>query len=99
MSDVLVSIERTTDSIKYNKDCRDFISKKDGTIVGESKYCEMSELCHQMDMLNGRPVQMESHYLPITDSTTGEVIEWQYFCTGVYDFRPLKERMEDNKVS
>lgn len=100
MSNILVSTERTPDSIKYNKDCRDFISLKDGTIAGEYKYCDRSEGCHQTDLINGRPVSMESHYLSIIDLTTGETMEWRYFCTGMYDLRPLKERIiEDDKVS
>lgn len=99
MSNILVSTEKTPDSIKYNKDCWDFISLSDGTVVGDYKYCDRSEQCHQTGLINGRPVQMESHYLPIIDYNTGEVIEWQYFCTGMYDLRPLKERIEDDKVS
>lgn len=99
MSNILVSTERTTDSIKYSKDCGDFISKEDGTITKEYKYCGRSEQCRQVGMINGRPVQMESHYLHITDPFTEEVIEWEYFCTGMYDLRPLKDRMKDNKVS
>lgn len=99
MSNVLVSVERTTDSIKYEKDCGDFISLEDGTITKEYRYCNRSEQCRQVGMINGRTVQMKNHYLPITDPITGEVMEWQYFCTGVYDFRPLKERIEDDKVS
>lgn len=99
MSNLLVSTERTPDSIKYNKDCGDFLSLEDGTITRESKYCNRSEQCRQVGMINGRPVQMKNHYLPITDPITGEVIEWQYFCTGLYDLRPLKERIEDDKVS
>lgn len=99
MSSTLVNIERTSDSIKYNKDCGDFISLEDGTITKEYKYCDRSKQCHQVGMINGRPVQMESHYLPSMDPNTGEVIEWEYFCTGMYDLRPLKERIDDDKVS
>lgn len=99
MSSNLVSVEKTSDSIKYNKDCGDFISLEDGTITKEYKYCDRSEQCRQVGMINGRSVSMVSNYLPITNTITGEVIEWQYFCTGMYDLRPLKERIEDDKVS
>ena len=99
MTDTLVSVERTSDAIKYNKDCGDFISLEDGTITKEYRYCERSEQCHQVGMINGRSVQMESHYLPIADAITGKVIEWEYFCTGMYDLRPLKERIDDDRVS
>lgn len=99
MSNILVSVERTPDSIKYNKDCGDFVSLEDGTITKEYKYCDRSEQCRQVGMINGRSVSMTSNYLPITNPITGEVTEWQYFCTGMYDLRPLKERIEDDKVS
>ncbi|MCK4527907.1 hypothetical protein KAW18_11095 [candidate division WOR-3 bacterium] len=99
MSNTLVSVERTADSIKYNKDCGDFISLEDGTITKEHKYCDRSEQCHQIGIINGRSVQMVSHYLPSMDPHTGEVIEWEYFCTGMYDLRPLKERIDDDKAN
>lgn len=99
MNNVLVGVERTTDSVKYNKDCGDFISLEDGTLTKEYKYCERSVLCRQFGLINGREVPMESHYLQISNPVTGEVIEWEYFCTGMYDLRPLKERIEDDKVS
>ena len=99
MSNILISVERTSDSIKYNKDCEDFISLEDGTITKECKYCNRSKQCRQVGMINGRPVSMESHYLSIINPNTNEIMEWEYFCTGMYDLRPLKERIEDNKVS
>ena len=100
MSNILVSVERTPDSLKYNKDCSDFISLEDGTITKEYKYCNRSEVCHQVDLVDGKPIQMESNYLPVVDTYTGEVIEWLCLCTGMYDLRPLKERIAgDDKAS
>lgn len=91
---------RTSDSIKYNKDCDDFIVLEDGTLIGEYKYCNHSSECRQVDFsFNAKAIPMESHYLPIIDIKTGEVIEHQYFCTGMHDLRPLKERIEDNKAN
>ena len=90
----------TPDSIRYNKDCDDFICLEDGTITGEYRYCNRSLECRQVGFgLNAKAIPMESHYLPIIDVKTGEVIEFQYFCTGMYDLRPLKERIDDDKVS
>lgn len=92
-------IDRTGDSVKYDKDCKDFISLEDGTITGEFKYCNRSTKCRQVDMLGVVPIPMEADYLPIVHGITGEVMEWEYFCTGLYDLRPVTERVEDNKVS
>ena len=97
---------RTYDAIKYKKDCDDFVCLDDGTIMRECKYCNLSSLCRQIDILpNGDTVAMESHYLPVTNITFDdagtphvEVLEWQYFCTGMHDLRPYKERLEDDKV-
>ena len=89
----------TPDSIKYNKDCADFICLDDGTIVRECRYCNFSTMCRQIDILpNGETMPMEGHILPVYDEK-GMLIEHQIFCTGMYDLRPLKERIEDDKVS
>ena len=106
MSDILINIpddERenggTQDSIKYNKDCLDFQCLDDGTIIGECKYCNLSLLCRQIGVLpNGEVVSMESNYLPVTDEA-GQLVAHELFCTGMYDLRPLKEKIEDDKVS
>lgn len=91
--------ERTADSIKYNKDCYDFQNLEDGTIIGECKYCNFSLVCRQIDInINSKVIPMESHYLPVVDAS-GEVVSHELFCTGMYDLRPRKERLEDDKVS
>lgn len=106
MSKILLNIPsnerengRTQDSIKYDKDCADFVCLEDGTIVRECKYCNLSLVCRQVDVLpNGDVVPMESEYLPIVDPVTGEVRAHELFCTGKHDLRPLKERYEDDKA-
>jgi hypothetical protein len=91
---------RTKDSIKYKKDCWDFRSLEDGTIVGEHRYCGHSSICRQIDVLaNGKVMPMEGHYLPMLDPITGEVVSHELFCTGMHDLRPHKERMFDDKIS
>jgi len=81
------------------KDCYDFCPLDDGTKAGEKKYCALSDACRQIDILpDGSTVAMEAHYLPIV-LPTGEVLEWKLFCTGQYDLRSKKERIEDDKVS
>ena len=90
----------TKDSINYKKDCESFKCMEDGTILGESRYCNLSLRCRQIDVLaNGKVVPMEAHYLPIADAITGEVTSHELFCTGHHDLRPYKERLEDDKVS
>lgn len=92
--------ECTKDSIKYKKNCCNFISLNDGTSIGDYKYCNLSLECRQIDVLfDGTVVPMESHYISIINPITGEVIAHDLFCTGMHDLRPLKERIEDNKVS
>lgn len=89
----------TPDSIKYNKDCKDFVCLNDGTIYRECKYCNLSTNCRQIDFSDGEAVPMESHYCPVADPTTQKIVQWEYYCTGTHDDRPLEERQEDDKIS
>jgi hypothetical protein len=90
----------TKTSIKYKKDCCDFTPLRDGTILGDHRYCDLSLVCQQVDVLpNGKVMPMEAHILPVVDLNTGEVVEHHMFCTGMHDLRPLTERTEDDKVS
>jgi len=90
----------TADAIKYNKDCCDFTCLNDGTIYRECKYCNLSLQCQQVDMVGTKPISMESHYCPVVDPTTQEIVEWEYYCTGKHDNRPLDERKDnDDKIS
>lgn len=106
MSNILLNIPndervdyRTQDAIKYNKDCPDFVCLDDGTIVRECRYCNLSLICRQIDILpNGKEMPMEGNILPVYNEK-GELVEHEIFCTGMYDLRPLKERIEDEKVS
>jgi hypothetical protein len=106
MSNLIVNIpdnERedgcTKDAIKYKKDCCDFQCLDDGTITRECRYCNLSLMCRQTDVLpNGSVVPMEANFLPIFDANS-ILIEYQLFCTGMHDLRELKERIEDDKVS
>lgn len=89
----------TQDSVKYNKDCGDFVCMEDGTITKECRYCNLSLQCKQVDVgLNGEFIPMEAHYLPVYNAN-GEVVSNELFCTGKYDLRPYKERLEDDKAS
>lgn len=90
---------KTSDSIKYSKACDDFICLDDGTIMRECRYCNLSLNCRQVDLSNSKPISMEAHYLQVADIKTGKIMEWQLFCTGMHDLRPVKERIEDDKVS
>jgi len=80
---------RTQDAIKYKKDCDDFVCLEDGTITRECRYCDLSLMCRQIDILpNGEAMPMEGNLLPVADET-GAIIEHQIFCTGMYDLRSL----------
>jgi len=90
----------TSDSTKYNKDCKDFCCLRDGTILGDSKYCDLSKFCIQADYVNGVAVPMENHYCPVIDPKTNKVVEWDYYCTGKHDHRSYEERIDgDDKAS
>lgn len=90
----------TPDAIKYRKDCPDFICLNDGTIYRECRYCELSLKCRQVDIVDGETVPMESHFCPVVDPVTNEIVTWEYYCTGMYDNRPLDERVSgDDKIS
>lgn len=91
---------RTPDSIKHKKDCVDFVCLDDGTIVKECKYCNLSLACQQIDILSdGTRVNMESHYVPILDSETGQVLEWAMYCTGMHEDTRDKKPWDTEKVS
>lgn len=90
----------TSDSTKYNKDCKDFCCLQDG-LMGDYKYCNFSKLCRQVDFdVDGKAISMESHYCPVVDPKTNEVVEWDYYCTGKHDLRCHAEKTEgDDKAS
>lgn len=106
MSKLLINIpeqERidgaTPDADKYLKNCQDFVCLDDGTIMRECRYCNLSLVCRQVDiLLDGKTVLMEANVLPVYNHK-GELTEHQLFCTGMHDLRPLKERIEDDRVS
>jgi len=90
----------TKDAIRYNKDCPDFECLEDGTIVKECKYCNLSRKCRQVDVVNGKTVSMESHYCPVVNPITNEIVEWEYYCIGMHDERSRDEKLDgDDKVS
>ena len=88
---------KTMDSKKYHKDCPHFLCLDDGTITKDYKYCDGSLVCQHSGLINGKPVPMTCNYIPVLDVIANEV-EWVEYCTGIYDMRPLKERIEDDKV-
>lgn len=96
MSDIIIPGKKKD---ILDKDCQDFQPIDDGTKTGEKKYCMFSDVCRQIDVsINGTVLPMESHYLPVIN-LDGEIMEWKYFCTGLHDLRPHKERIDDDKVS
>ncbi len=90
---------RTVDSIKYNKQCPDFVVLDDGSLVGEYRYCNLSLQCRQIDIgADAQPIPMEANYLSVYD-IKGKLAAEELFCTGMYDLRSIKERINDEKVS
>jgi len=90
---------KSPEAVKYKKDCHDFVCLRDGTLYGDCRYCDRSLFCRQVSInMKGQLVPMEAHRLVIYD-LLGEVEGESLFCTGMMDLRPLKERIEDDKVS
>ena len=70
------------------KNCIDFVPLKDGTLKGDSKYCDRSLECTQ--------VGMHSDWYRFFNYETGKY-EVDYFCIGKY---PTKEQKgKDEEVS
>jgi len=89
---------RTPDAIKHNKECDDFQCLDDGTITKECNYCNLSLVCQQVDILpNGQTIDMEAHHMPIMDAETGQVFEWELYCTGMHRSTSIMEKPD--KVS
>jgi hypothetical protein len=72
-----------------NKSCSDFVAMKDGTIVGEKKYCDVSFQCKQLGM--------KTEFVTAVDPKTGEIIFHDYLCTGQPPF--FEERTDDEEAS
>jgi hypothetical protein len=98
MSNLINISDDISDATKFKKHCEDFQRLDDGTIAGDYRYCNLSLQCRQIDIgMDAKAHPMESHYLVFT-AIDGEEFH-ELFCTGMYDLRPLNERIEDDKVS
>lgn len=82
-----IHIKNKKDDI-LEKDCADFVPMDDGTITGERKYCNLSFQCKQ--------VGMASDYAKTMDGNTGEVLGFDYLCTGKYAI--WEERKKDEEA-
>ena len=99
MSKIIIPGEPTEDSIKYKKDCPDFQCMEDGTITRECKYCQLSTDCRQTGKRpDGVWANMKNDYVPIMDLEEGMILEWEYFCTGMF---PEEDRgpLDDDEAS
>lgn len=77
----------------YGKNCVDFKPLEDGTLTGDTRYCNHSVECKQTD---AKGVGFLSNWYWYYDYDTGER-EFDYFCTGMYGDKD--ERTEDKEVS
>ena len=97
MSDIIIPGKKKD---ILDKDCQDFTPIEDGTKAKEKKYCALSDVCRQIDILfDGTIMPMEAHFLPVIPPDGSEILEWKMFCTGLHDIRSKKERIDDDKVS
>ncbi len=70
------------------KDCSDFCPLKDGTLKGDYKYCNLSQLCTQLGM--------KSDWYQFFNHETKEY-DFDYFCVGV--FATEENKKDDDEVS
>jgi len=73
---------------KHGKDCSDWCPLKDGTSTGDTKYCDLSQLCTQLDM--------KSDWYQFYNHETGEY-DFDYFCHGILVTEENKR--DDDEVS
>jgi hypothetical protein len=76
------------DRLKYNKDCSDWAPLKDGTMLGDPKYCDLSTRCRQ--------VGMKTDWYNFFNFETKEY-DLDYFCTGF--FCTEENKRDDDEVS
>ena len=77
----------------YNKSCKDFVPLKDGTLLGDIRYCNRSLECKQTDAKGSGFI---SDWHKFYNYETQEQ-EFDYFCTGMYG--DSDERREDKEIS
>lgn len=77
----------------YGKDCIDFDPLEDGTLTGDTKYCNHSIECKQSDVYGKGYI---ADWYEFYNHETKEQA-FDYFCTGCYG--GTDERKEDKKVS
>ena len=83
MSSIIIPGEQ-----KHDKECLDWTPLRDGTRVGDCKYCDLSIECRQ--------IGYKSDWYQFRNMETGEQ-NFDYFCTG---FKVTEDtRKEDKEVS
>jgi len=70
---------------KNEKDCPDWRPLDDGTLTGDTKYCDLSLLCKQLGM--------RSDWYKFRDENGNEAFD--YFCTGMYATEEDKQTDEE----
>ena len=78
----------------FGKHCSDWRPLKDGTLTGDTIYCDHSLGCKQNDAYARGYV---SHWYKFRDMETGEDL-FDYFCTGMHPVE-VDEGREDKEVS
>ena len=74
--------------LNYCKDCIDWVPLKDGTMLGDPKYCDLSQYCRQ--------IGMKTDWYHFFNYETKEY-DFDYFCTGIVVNEETKK--DDDEVS
>jgi hypothetical protein len=101
MVEIVIPKTKDPHNVDAEKDCCDFIPLCDGTIHGDSKYCNLSTQCRQYDKDKNMGYYSEFHEWEATyiDENGNKKVEKcrDYLCTGKFPI--WFERMEDSKAS
>jgi len=101
MTGIIISERKDPHDLDACKDCPDFVPLVDGTIHGDSKYCDRSRECRQFDPEKGMGYYSEFHeWDEFYVDKNGKVMSDRcrdYLCTGKFPI--WEERSEDSKAT
>jgi len=101
MTEIIIPERKDPHDVDAEKDCPDFIPLNDGTLHGDSKYCDRSKYCRQFDPIRSMGYYSEYHeWYEFFKNEKGELVKEfcrDYLCTGKFPI--FEERSEDSKAT
>lgn len=100
MTEIIIKSAKDPHDVDAPKDCQDFVPLNDGTIKGDSKYCDNSRKCRQYDPIRELGFLSQRHeWYEFGVDDKGEVVMepvCDYLCTGKFPI--FEERHEDERA-